>query len=179
MLFALSFGSIAGETISATVKNENTGEFTLSYPKGWKAIERHHINFATTFYRLVPPEKNFDFEMMINDKNTMRLGKLVDKDMERYIKFNLAGPAQQSVEKEVNPKRFGVRMDGVYALITDPNPKPGEYKYWVQGLRLIGNDVVLFNLYSNDKEIKNQILPVVDSVMFKKSNKRLWRQPLS
>ena len=58
-------------------KNENVGKVTLVAPGDWKPIERHHINFGTTFYRLLPPSKGqFDFEILVNDLAHMRMEAL-------------------------------------------------------------------------------------------------------
>src|SRR5205085_1023649 len=114
-------------------------------------IERHHINFGTTFYRLVPPKSELDLEILVNDLKHMKMAALVDKDLEIYIESNMADSASKSVEGKARGKRFGKHKDGVYARLTDTAPKPGEYLYYTQGVRLIGTNVVLFTLLSNDK----------------------------
>ena len=50
--------------------------------------------------------------------------------------------------------------------LTDTAPKPGEYLFFTQGVRLIGTNVVLFTLLSNDKDqdALNKTLAIVESV---------------
>lgn len=151
--------------------NENVGKVSLSAPKTWVAVERRHINFGTTFYRLLPPkEGQFDLEILVNDLDHMKMEALVDRDLEIYLRSNLAGFVSQSTEGVVKALRFGRRADGVYARLTDKAPKPGEFVLFTQGVRLQGKKVVLFTLYSNDKDgsILQQTLSIVDSVAFEK-----------
>jgi hypothetical protein len=156
--------------IPRAVKNENIGTVHLLAPKDWEPIERHHIRFGTTFYRLVPPGKTFDFEILFNDLAHMRMDALVDKDLEIYIESNMARHGPQSVEGKPKAIRFGEKKDGVYARLTDRAPKPGEWLYFTQGVRLLGKDVVLFTLFSNDKDdaTLKKALDIVASVRVEK-----------
>jgi hypothetical protein len=140
----------------------------LLVPRDWVAIERHHINFGTTFYRLVPPRNMFDLEILVNDLDHMRMAALVDKDLEIYIESNMARAAPQSTEGRVTARRFGARRNSVYARLTDKAPKPGEFVLFTQGVWLLGKNVVLFTLYSNDHDgaVLKQVLEIVDSVKF-------------
>ena len=155
--------------VTRTFKNENVGNVSLVAPSDWKPIERHHIKFGTTFYRLQPAVAGqFDFEILVNDLVHMDMQALVDKDLERYIQSNMAPALSQSTEGKVSAIRFGTKRDGVYARLTDKAPKPGEFILFTQGVRLQGKKVVLFTLYSNDKEgaVLRKALNVVDSVKF-------------
>ena len=152
-------------------KNENVGKVVLTTPKDWKPVERHHINFGTTFYRLLPPKAGqFDLEILVNDLTHMKMEALVDKDLEIYIESNMAGAAPQSVEGKVKAVRFGAKRDGAYARLTDRAPKPREFALFTQGVRLLGNKVVLFTLYSNDADgsTLRKALAVVESVEFER-----------
>jgi hypothetical protein len=152
------------------VKNENIGTVHLIAPKDWEPIERHHIRFGTTFYRLVPPKKTFDFEMLFNDLAHMQMDALIDKDLEIYIENNMAHARSQSVEGKPKAVRFGARKDGVYACLTDKAPKSGEWLYFTQGARLLGKNVVLFTFFSNDKDGADlkKALEIVESVRIEK-----------
>ena len=117
----------------------------MTTPKDWKPVERHHINFGTTFYRLLPPQKGqFDLEILVNDLAHMQMDALVDRDLEVYIESNMAEVAPQSVEGKAKAVRFGSKRDGAYARLTDKAPKPGEFVLFTQGVRLQGKKVVLF-----------------------------------
>ncbi len=172
-LLALSFfvtRAYAGDdTEIRSFKNENVGKVTLIAPKDWKPIERHHINFGTTFYRLQPPKEGlFDLEILVNDLAHMRMEALNDKDLEVYIQSNMRHAVPQSTEGKASAVRFGARRDGVYARLTDKAPQPGEFILFTQGVRLQGDRVVLFTLYSNDKDgsVLRKALEVVESIKF-------------
>ena len=164
-------GAYAAEgDVERTIKNENIGTVRLTAPKDWEPIERHHIRFGTTFYRLVPPKKTFDLELLFNDLAHMRMDALVNKDLEIYIESNMSHAGPQSVEDKPKAVRFGKDKDGVYARLTDKAPKPGEWLYFTQGVRLLGKNVVLFTLMSNDKnggDLK-RVLQIVESVQIEK-----------
>jgi hypothetical protein len=152
-----------------TIQNQNIGAITISVPKDWALTERTHIQYGTTFYRLTPPANDFDLEILFNDLPNMKMGALVDKDLEIYIESNLGELASQSTEGKVKAIRFGKARDAVYARLTDKAPKPGEYRYITQGVRLLGNNVVLFTFMSNDRQgdqLKH-VLKIVDSVAIK------------
>ena len=138
LLFLLSTLALgAGDDELRSFKNENVGKVTLVAPKDWKPVERHHIKFGTTFYRLLPPTTGqFDLEILVNDLVHMKMEALVDKDLEVYIQSNMAGAVPQSIEGKATPIRFGNQRDGVYARLTDRAPKPGEFVLFTQGVRL-------------------------------------------
>lgn len=159
----------AGSDEMRSFENENVGKVTLVAPSDWKPVERHHIYFGTTFYRLLPPlDRQFDFEIMVNDLAHMNMEALADEDLEIYIQSNMAHAAPRSIEGKVSTVRFGAKRDGVYARLTDKAPEPGEFLLLTQGVRLQGNRVVLFTLYSNDKDgsILQKALQIVESVQF-------------
>ena len=166
MIVMASVANAADGDVPRTVKNENIGTVHLVAPKDWEPVERHHIRFGTTFYRLVPPKKDFDFEILFNDLAHMRMDALVDKHLELYIESNMARHGPQSVEGKPTAVRFGASKDGVYARLTDKAPKPGEWLYFTQGVRLLGKDVVLFTLFSNDKDgaVLRKAVSIVESV---------------
>jgi len=170
LLSALTIAYAADGDISRAVKNENIGTVHLLAPKDWEPIERHHFNFGTTFYRLVPPNKAFDFEMLFNDLAHMQMTALTDRDLEIYIESNMAKAGPQSVEGKPKAVRFGAKKDGVYARLTDKAPKPGEWLYFTQGVRLLGSNVVLFTFFSSDTDGDDlaKVLEVVDSVRIEK-----------
>jgi hypothetical protein len=98
----------------------------------------------------------------------MNMEALTDKDLEIYIQGNMARATPQSIEGKVSAIRFGTKRDGVYARLTDKAPKSGEFVLFTQGIRLQGNKVVLFTLYSNDMDgaILQRVLQIVESVQF-------------
>jgi hypothetical protein len=155
--------------VNRSFENQNVGKVTLTAPKNWEPIQRDHVVFGTTFYRLLPPtEGQFDLELQVNDLKHMKMEGLVEKDLEMYIESNMADAAPQSIEGKVTAVRFAARRDAVYARLTDKAPKSGEFVLFTQGVRLVGDRVVPFTLYSNDRDrtILDQVLKVAESVTF-------------
>ena len=165
-----SFGAIAGEELTTrSFVNDHIGKVSLTAPADWEPVERHHIYFGTTFYRLLPPKSGqFDLEILVNDLKHMKMSALTDKDLEIYIESNMAAAAPRSVEETVKAVRFGAQSDGAYVRLTDKAPKPGEFVLFTQGVRLNGDRVVLFTLYSNDRDasILKQTLSIIESIKF-------------
>ncbi|HEY0846371.1 MAG TPA: hypothetical protein VGE12_13465 [Noviherbaspirillum sp.] len=166
LLLATGPFALAAETEERTIRNMHLGKVTLTVPKDWKAIERHHVRFGTTFYRLAPADKEFEVEIVLNELRRLNMGALVDQDLEKYISHDMARMAYRSVEGAVVPKRFGAYADGVYARLTDRMQAPGEKRYMTQGVRLLGRNAALFRLLSNDADeaVLRQVLEVVSSV---------------
>ena len=167
VVFAVDASAVDLE--SRTFENENVGKVSLVAPASWRPVERHHIVSGTTFYRFLPSVSGqFDFEILVNDLAHMKMEALVDKDLEIYIQNNMASAVPQSVEGHVKALRFGVNHDGVYARLTDRAPQPGEFTLFTQGVRLQGERVVLFTLYSNDQDasVLERALAAVESVRF-------------
>jgi hypothetical protein len=163
---AVSFGADEQRIIT----NSNIGNISFSAPVEWKPETREHIQFGTTFYRLIPLNNEFELEILFNDLKHMKLDALVDKDLEHYIETNMYSAVSKSVEGKVTARRFGVKQDGVYASLTDKAPGPGEFIIFTQGVRLVGKRVILFTMFSNHKEGADlkKVLDVVDSVRFAK-----------
>jgi len=159
---------LSRELTTEVVKNENLGEFSVSYPSGWKCTVRHHLQDDTTYLRLFPPNMAGDFEIMVNDRKPLGLIALTDGDLERYLILNTLRYAKRSEEKTITPVRFGAGNDGAYVLLTDSAPAPGEFKYWIRGIRLLGDrGAALFNFYSNTRDDCERMLPIVASLELK------------
>ncbi len=137
-----------------TIKNENVGTISMSVPKDWKATERYNSKNKTSFYNLISKDADFNLDVMFNDTKQMRMDGLDEKNLESYLDTNGSVVKKQEAAKQPKPKRFGKKSDGVYVVLADPNPKAGEFNYYTQGIRYLGNNkVAVFILYSKeDKE---------------------------
>lgn len=153
-----------------TLKNANVGTITLAVPRDWTPTEDRHTESGATTYRLETPQKTFSVEIVFNDLGYMRMDGLTDRHLEQFLERSLASMVPESVEGAATPRRFGGRRDGVYVRLTDRAPKPGESLYLTRGVRLLGRDIVLFTLLSNDRDgaILRDVLEIVDSVSVKK-----------
>jgi hypothetical protein len=141
-------------------------KFALSVPKEWPAFETNKAERNTIYYRIGPADTNYSIQLFFDNPLQVGTNRLVDSVLERYLENTLKPVLSETVEKEVKTQRFGAQKDGVYARLTDRAPKVGEFEYYTRGVRLIGTNVLMFKLVSNDKDFSalSNTLAVVESV---------------
>jgi hypothetical protein len=156
---------IAAELEQRTIQTEGE-KFALSVPKEWPAFETNKTERNTIYYRTGPADTNYSIQLHFNNPLQIGTNKLDDSVLERWLANTLKPVLKITIEKEVKPQRFGAQNDGVYARLTDPAPKVGEYRYYARGVRLIGTNVLVFALVSNDKDFSalSNTLAVIESV---------------
>lgn len=156
---------IAAEVEQRTIRTD-TEKFVLSVPKEWPAFETHQSPHAPPYYRLGPASTNYSIQLYFNDPSQTGTNTLLDNRLERFLEVSLAPVLKVSVEDKVPTHRFGRQKDGAYARLTDRAPKPEEYRYYTRGVRLIGTNVLVFGLVSNDSNFSalSNTLAVVESV---------------
>ena len=171
--FGLFFGLavLAGRLVIAAELEQRTiqtdGEkFALSVPKEWPAFETIKTKRNTIYYRIGPADTNYSIQLDFNNPLHTGTNRPVDTELERWLQNTLKPVLRVTIEKEVKAQRFGGQKEGVYARLTDPAPKTGEYEFYSQGIRLIGTNVLVFALVSNDKDFLalSNTLAVVESV---------------
>jgi hypothetical protein len=156
---------IAAETEQRTLQTANE-KFALSVPKEWPAFETNKTERSTVYYRIGPADTNYSIQLHFNNPLQLGTNRLDDSVLDRWLANTVRPVLRMTVEKEVKTQRFGAQKDGVYARFTDPSPKAGEYKFYTRGVRLIGTNVLVFALVSNDKDFAalSNTLAVVESV---------------
>jgi hypothetical protein len=156
---------IAAEFEQRTIQTEGD-KFELSVPKAWPAFETNKTERNTIYFRIGPADTNYSIQLHFNNPLQVGTNRLVDSVLDRYLANSLKPVLSVTVEKEVKPQRFGAQKDGVYARLRDRAPKAGEYEYYTRGVRLIGTNVLVFALVSNDKDFSalSNMLAVVESV---------------
>jgi hypothetical protein len=156
---------IAAEIEQRTIQTEG-GKFAISVPTEWPVAETNKTERDTIYYRIGPADTNYSIQLHFNNPLQIGTNHLVDSVLEGWLANTLKPVLSVAVEKEVKPERFGVQKDGVYARLTDRSPKVGEYRYYTRGVRLIGTNVLVFALVSNDKDFSalSNALAVVESV---------------
>jgi hypothetical protein len=156
---------VAAELEQRTIQTETEG-FALTVLKEWPAIERNKTERNAVYYRLGPADTNYSIQLHFNNSLQVGTNHLVDSMLEGYVTGSLKPVLRESVEKEVQTHRFGAEKDGVYGRLTDRAPKAGEYRYYTRGVRLIGTNVLVFALVSNDEDFSalSNTLAVVESV---------------
>jgi len=156
---------IAAEIDQRTLQTEGQ-RFELSVPKEWPAFETNKTEQNAVYYRIGPADTNYSIQLHFNDPSQIGTNHLVDSKLESFVASGLKPVLRTTVEKEVETHRFGAREEGVYARLTDRAPKAGEYKYYTSGVRLMGTNVLVFALVSNDEDFSalSNTLAVVASV---------------
>jgi hypothetical protein len=169
--FGLSFGLavltvgvlIAAEIEERTIQGSHEG-MSVSVPKEWPGIEAHRTPAGKPYYQLGPGNTNFSIQIYLS--GSVQGGTNVVSGLERSLEASLKPLIGNSVEGWVEFVRFGKEKEGVYARLTDRAPKPGEYLFYTRGVRLIGTNVLGFELVSNDKDFSalSNTLAVIESV---------------
>jgi len=160
---------IAAEVEQRTIQTEGE-KFSMSVPKEWPAIETRRGPGGKPYFRLGPANTNYSFQLYFNERLPNATNAPIEKRMERFVEAALRPLVEKSVEGKSEMHRFGAEKDGVYARLTDRAPKAGEYLFYTRGMRLVGTNVLGFELVSNDKDfsVLSNTLAVVESVQLQK-----------
>jgi hypothetical protein len=160
---------VAAEIEERTIQTDGQ-KFSLSVPKEWPAIETRRAPGAKPYFRLGPANTNFSFQLYFNERLPNGTNAQIEKRMERFVEAALKPLVENSVEGKLEMHRFGTEKDGVYGRLTDRAPKAGEYLFYTRGMRLVGTNVLGFELVSNDKNFSalSNTLAVVESVKVSK-----------
>jgi hypothetical protein len=156
---------IAAEIEERTIQTEGE-KFSISVPKEWPAIETRRAPGGKPYFRLGPANTNFSFQLYFNERLPNATNAPIEKRMERFVEAALKPLVENSVEGKLQFHRFGTEKDAVYARLTDRAPKAGEYLFYTRGMRLVGTNVLGFELVSNDRDFLalSNTLAVVESV---------------
>lgn len=156
---------IAAEVEQRTIQTDGE-RFALSVPKEWPEFETNKTERSTIYYRIGPADTNYSIQLHFNDPLQIGTNRLVDSTLESWLGNTLKPVLSATVEKDIKTQRFGAQKDAVYSRLTDRSPKVGEYRYYTRGVRLIGTNVLVFALVSNDKDFSalSNTLAVVESV---------------
>jgi len=156
---------IAAEMEQRPIQTEGE-KFVLSVPKEWPAFETNKTERNTVYYRIGPADTNYSIQLHFNNPLQIGTNRLEDAVLDRWLANTVRPVLGVTIEKEVKTQRFGAQNDGVFARFTDRDPKVGEYRYYTRGVRLIGTNVLVFALVSNDRNFValSNTLAVVESV---------------
>ena len=143
---ALTFAAEVEQRIIQTGREE----ITVAVPKEWPAVQTHRTPAGKPYFQLGPANTNFSIQIYLNEP--VQPGTNVENHLERSLEAGLQPLVKESVEGKVGLVRFGKERDGVYGRLTDRAPKPGEFLFYTRGLRVIGTNVLGFELVSNDKD---------------------------
>jgi hypothetical protein len=119
----LSSKLLVAEDLEARTIAGERARMILSVPKGWPPEVRNRPR-GTIFYRFAGPGTNFYFHLYMRSEQIIATNVL-DNGLEGYVRSRLSSVLSNSVENEIAISRFGARMEGVCARLTDRRPKPG------------------------------------------------------
>lgn len=129
------------------------GFFQIQVPSSWKDELQQPSDRLPPTIVLKPATGNL-FTMLMTPiwpakketpPTTEKIRELVQKSAEK------ARP--QSIEQVINLVEFkGTSARGYYFSATDKAPKPGEYKFLIQGILAVGELMVTFTILTNDNQ---------------------------
>ena len=154
---------VAGEMEQRKIQTERE-EIILSVPKEWPSVQTHRTPAGKPYFQLGPANTNYSIQLYLTEP--LRHGTNFQELLERSLETGLQSLGKESVEGKVELVRFGKDKEGVYARLTDRSPKPGEFLFYTRGLRVIGTNVLGFELGSNDKDFSalSNTLAAIESV---------------
>ena len=160
MLLAFAGAHAAEGDVSQAIENDKLGTVHLVVPNGWGAIRCSSSRFSTALCGPSSLNKSVSFQMIFN-LNGMEA--LTDENLERYMDRDISR-LSPVVEGRPTAVRFGAKKDGVYVRFT--TNVPNQWRYFTKGVRLLERDVLLFTLYSNDRDDSDvtKVLEMVESV---------------
>lgn len=136
-------------------------EIVVSVPREWPATQIHRTSAGKAYFQIGPANTNFSIQLFLNE--SLQRGTNTEKELERSLEASLRPLIKQSVESKVELVRFG--QEGMYGRLRDRAPKAGEFLYYTRGLRVIGTNVLWFELGSNDNDFSalSNTLAVMES----------------
>ncbi|MFQ6004132.1 MAG: hypothetical protein ACE5OQ_01400 [Woeseia sp.] len=175
IMMALSLFWVTGSAETVTerrISSQDIGTLVFTAPAKWKGVESYDDLQAAATYAIESRRPRFSLKISARNagfetpEQQQEIHDFVIARLESYLEYSMAEYIQISVEGAIIVKRFGKRDLGVYARITDKDPGDEPYVYLTRGARLLGDTVVLFDLYSNDKDesVLATALDVVASV---------------
>ncbi|MFQ5548371.1 MAG: hypothetical protein ACE5FV_08775 [Woeseia sp.] len=175
IMLALSLLWVSGSAETLTerrLSSHDVGTLVFRAPAKWKGVASYDDLQAAATYSIESRRPRFSLNISARNAGFDTPEQQRDTDdfviphLESYLEYSMAEYIGISVEGAIIPKRFGDRNRGVYARITDKDPGDEPYVYLTRGARLLGDTVVLFELYSNDKDesVLAETLDVVASV---------------
>jgi len=150
MLIAASF-AMAEETATRTYQLPDHGFIQLQVPKSWREELRQPPG-------PLPPTIVFSSKTGASFKVLLTLLFSVRQDMamptpsevKRNVERAAEGAQRQAVEKTISIKELkGPPVIGYYFSATDRSPKPGEYRYMIQGMLRVGDLAPTFTILTN------------------------------
>jgi hypothetical protein len=115
---------------------------------------------------MLTPREGAPFQVVVTPVARQKPGKAADTAIQmRHSVQQGADKVKPGATEQYLPveQLTGAPGPGYYFSATDREPKPGEFKYLTQGMLLVGDVVVSFNILTNDgqEKAKNQALAML------------------
>ena len=148
-----------GEKKSFELPDKSKLELTI--PAGWKdELKEKSIAFS--------PRDGAPFRVSLTPVARQKPGASADTAIQmRHSVQQAADKVKPSAVEQYLPVEAltGAPGPGYYFSATDREPKPGEFKYLMQGMLLVGDVVVGFSILTNDgqEKVKDEALAMLKS----------------
>jgi hypothetical protein len=144
-------GAVAADKATHTYSVGKHGSISLPVDGAWRETPPAP-NAPTITWDSATPGK---FELLITPIPVAAGKTQSDADVRTLVDKSAREMAPQSQEKNLPLSPLaGVEAKGYMFHATDPNPKPGEFKYLYQGAVAVGNVLATFTvLYNNGGEV--------------------------
>jgi hypothetical protein len=143
------------------------GAFKLQVPKSWKdKVSPTAGSTAPTITFTGSGQEKFEMLLTPTWRTWPANPRAAAAEIWLLVQQNAERLKPKAVEKELPPQEIsGASSAGYYISVTDPAPKPGEYKYLMQGTVRVGELLVRFTVLTNDggDSIRRQALALVQS----------------
>src|SRR5262245_44168371 len=128
------------------------GVFKLQVPKSWKdKVSPTSGSTAPTITFTGGGQQAFEMLLTTTWRTWPANPQAAAAEIWLLVQQNAERLKPRVVEKELPPQELrGASGAGYYISVTDPAPKPGEYKYMTQGTVRVGELSVKFTLLTND-----------------------------
>jgi hypothetical protein len=145
------------------------GTFQIEVPKTWRGeVLKSSSNAPPTLTFAPGSGEAFQLQVAPIWTVTQDLNQSLQQ-MKRFTDQSAKEVSAQAVEKSIPVVEFkGQTATGYYFAATDKAPKPGEYKYQLQGMVRTGDVAAMFIAVSNDdsRAIDRQIVAAMRSLAF-------------
>lgn len=151
LLAALACGT-AGAWAAEFRLAANNGHLVLELPQDWQATDSKETRFAPTVE--LKGRQGPDFRVLVSTVGSQPSGAhgpAAAEWSESMTKRGAANALAQAVESSLplQPLRSD-RVQGYFFHATDRAPKPGEYKFLVQGAAVVQDVRITFTILVND-----------------------------
>jgi hypothetical protein len=143
------------------------GVLKLQVPKAWKdRVSQPPGSPAPTIALTSGGQEAFEVLLSPMWRTWPAAPQAASAEVKRLVEQSAARMKPKAVEKELAIQEIKGAADvGYYFSVTDPAPKPGEFKYMLQGMIRVGELLVVFTVLTQDggDSVRRQALALVQS----------------